>query len=224
MDHSRKQSIIKAFGPGEDCPALEEILTETVNEKIHTHLSTCAYCKSELALYREFNSEEVRPNEHDSVQKIVTRLTKNSPVERKVWWKSLLDIKILAPALVAVAMILTMWTPWQQRHRTGPDVSGDEYRSGKINIHPPDASNMQLGFSVLSWEAVPGATSYQVRVAEVDNTELWSANVTEAKAELPAKLRDQLKAPKVFQWRVSAQNAENAIIADSGWQRVSVAQ
>jgi hypothetical protein len=222
-------SLVKAFGPGEDCPSLDSLIADIdgkcgdqARKLAETHLAGCTHCKTELAMYREFESGEVRPDETAAVEHIVARLRKNSPVERRPWWKAIWDVKVLAPAslvLVAAALILTFWAPDQ--HRPGPDISGTTFRSARITVNAP-AGAIHEAPAEFRWEPVTGAASYEVRLSEVDNTNLWTAVFHDSKATLPDAIKANLLAPKVFNWRVTALNSAGSVIGDSGIQRVSV--
>lgn len=225
------QPISKSLGPTPECLSLDALVVSLEREQgafrqaAEAHLVTCLYCQTELAMYREFQSAAPRTEEQAAVRQIVARLQKNQPLERVPWWKAFGGVKVWAPASLALAaavIMLTLGIPGQ--HGAGPDVSGEVIlRSARISVVVPP-STVRESPSVFEWQPVEGAASYQMRLFEVDNTPLWSAQVREPKAELPSAIRARLTAPKALNWSVTAMNAAGTVIGESGTQRFSIAR
>ena len=72
--------------------------------------------------------------------------------------------------------------------------------------------------SQLRWGPVAGAARYHVRLLEVDGTEIWSADSSEATADLPATLSPKLIPGRAFQWDVAALDAAGRKIAAANLQ------
>ncbi len=223
MANDNKQPIIKAFGPSEDCPSLDDLVAGLAGTE--AHLTGCSHCRTELTMFRDFQSPAVRPEEQAPVQHIVQRLKRNSPVERTPWWKAIWSVKVFAPASIAMAaaaLVLTVWVPRQ--HTAGPDLSGttDTFRSARLDVIAPTGTIHESPRN-FQWQPVKGAVSYNLHLFEVDNTEVWSAVVSDAKTDLPASIGRKLRAPKALNWRVTAINAAGNVIGDSGTLRFSIA-
>lgn len=233
MANDPANPISCAFGPTADCPPLDELLIQMegrqgafARETTESHLKVCSYCTNELAMFREFESPEVRPEEQAPVRHIVNRLKRHSPVERTAWWKSIWSVKVWAPAaaaLVAAGLMLTVWVPGQRNG--GLDFSGgaNTMRSARVQVIAPVGAILHVP-GEFRWQPVAGTLSYSLSLFEIDNTELWSAVVREPRAEVPARIMGKLLAPKALNWRVTAMDAAGKTIADSGTQRFSIAR
>jgi hypothetical protein len=76
----------------------------------------------------------------------------------------------------------------------------------------------------LEWRPVPGAVRYRVRLMEVDRRELWSIDTAAATADLPEPIQALAVPAKTLLWQVTAYNAANAVIAESGQERFRLAR
>src|SRR5579871_2729048 len=102
--------LAKMLGPTGDCMPLDELVMRLeqpegseVRRQCEQHIASCAFCSSELALFRQFESAEPGPGEREAVAAIVEKLRNRPLAERKSVWSWLLQPKIFTPAIVAVA-------------------------------------------------------------------------------------------------------------------------
>ena len=218
------------FGPAPDCPAIDDLVPqlegrrgEDERRRAESHVAECARCKTELALLREFESPSARAGEQRAVEWIVARLRANPPYSthtalRRPWWKRIWTLPVLAPASVVLAVALIAFVVAVRPPRTaisstpsGPDVM----RSQSVALLKPIGDQARPP-SALSWNAVPGASRYRVRVLEVDRTELWAATTPESSVSLPDSVRNQIVPLKTLLWDVSALDAAGNVLATSG--------
>ena len=66
--------------------------------------------------------------------------------------------------------------------------------------------------------AVDGAVRYRVRLMEVDRREVWSTSTSALEVDLPAPVRTALTPGRTLLWDVTAYDASEAAIAESGAQ------
>jgi len=65
---------------------------------------------------------------------------------------------------------------------------------------------------------VPGATIYEVRVMEVDRTEIWHGETSDTRIALPAAVRGQMTAGRAFLWIAIARNSVGNKISETSLQ------
>ena len=63
---------IPSFGPAPECPALETLLNAATDAAVKQHLESCAHCRTELAMFQEFEAATPRPEETADRQGVVT--------------------------------------------------------------------------------------------------------------------------------------------------------
>lgn len=230
MSENSNLRVSQAFGEGDDCPTLDELIDRTSGKngdqprlQAEAHVAACPHCATELALFREFQEPAIRPEEKADVAAIVVRLRQNSPVARTSWWKSVWTVRWMAPASVALASILVgtmLWMPGRTGSGGGPQVSGsdDVMRSARVEVVGPAGAVFNAP-ARLEWIAVKGAVRYQVSLNEVDRTRVWSGTVEGESAMVPPDVLAKIVPRKAFIWQVFALDKDGAIIADSGMTR-----
>lgn len=222
-DAARKLTAVLA--PGPDCQPIDELVSsmagehgEELSRSAQEHVSSCAHCKAELSLFQSFEAGEIRDDERAAVEAITARLRKNPPVPRQTWWTRLWEVKLWAPAgvaLAAAALVMTLWIP--RTTDRGPLVSGSEdtLRTHAVNVLSPVGDTQQVP-TQLTWSPVAGAASYKVRLSEVDGTELWNGITTQTTISLPESIQHKLTPLKTVDWQVVAFTAAGQQIAESG--------
>jgi hypothetical protein len=211
------------LGPTPECIPIEDVVTlldlppgAALRVDCERHVAACVWCSTELALYREFQTAEPKPEERQAVSAIVARLRKNSPAAPEPWWSRIRRPRFLAPAAVALAAaaVLLVVNPRRPDQLQPVDTV---MRSAQINALSP-AGDLDAPPSVLQWSQVPGAARYDVRLLEVDRTELWRTAVNSNSAELPASVRARITPSKKLLWEVNAIDSSGKQLTSSGLQ------
>jgi hypothetical protein len=225
---------MNAFQRTSECLEIDELVgvldgaDEQHKRRVESHIAGCAHCRTELALFRGFESAVVRPEEQRDVDAIVASLRKRSPAApepwwKSIWWKSIWKPRLLMPAglATAAAMIAIMIGI---QHRPGQlPISGDEQvmRSSKVTVVSP-VGDLPESARSLAWRAVSGAARYRVSILEVDRTELWSTMVQQTNASVPAAVVQKMAPLKTLFWNVQALDSSGSVIAESGLTRFRV--
>jgi hypothetical protein len=230
MNGDAVRKSLTVLGPGPDCLAIDDLVQsleggqgDIQKENAAKHVSTCAYCKAELAMFQTFADGNVRSEERRDVEAIVSKLRRNSPVPSESWWTRLLQIRIWAPAGVAFASIVLVVVLWGPGRPGGPEVSGpgDVMRSHAVTLIAP-LGDLPEAPEQLRWNGVSGATGYRVRLSEVDHTELWSGATAGTEIALPDDIRRKITPLKTLDWQVLAVDDRSSTLADSGLRQFRV--
>jgi hypothetical protein len=186
-----------ALGRGPDCPPLEEFveLIQSGDEAARRHAATCPHCSSELSLYRAFVEGDVN-------QAGESPIVHGNP---KAGW---LDMRHLVPAALAIAaaVMLVTISIGNLRHRPYAPSENSVERSQSIELLSPKGDLKSTPQS-LSWNAVPAAVRYQVRLMEVDKTILWETTVSYPSVLLPSQVVPLILPGKRLLWAVDALDA-----------------
>jgi len=220
-----------AFARTPECLPMERLAAyaaapgSPANASARAHLETCPVCQTELALLEEFERGVVRPEEEAAVKWISARLKARAPAlvpaaECTSWWKAFFVAPGWRTASVAFAsLVLVVSAGLYLRHDRAPliDTRGgaEVMRSQSLGGMAP-AGDLAAAPAELRWEAVAGAVSYDVRIEEVDRTELWRQATTVPTVPLPAAIRVKLLPGKTVVWEVTARNAAGQVVAASG--------
>jgi hypothetical protein len=220
-----------ALGPGGDCPPIEQL--ENLAESGSTpHVDSCAYCQTQLQMLREFQSASPRAGEQEAVRTIAARLRTRSdeilPAPKDSWWAAFWRSRWLSPAALALASLLVviafrLQPPGGPPVLHPPDPSREILRSNAISILAPVGDLQRVPFEI-SWQPAPSAVKYQARVLEVDGTELWRAETSVNRIELPAALRARIVPAKTLLCQVVAFDAAGRAVADSQTVRFRLLQ
>ena len=133
-------------------------------------------------------------------------------------------LDVVFTALYAAILVgLFVWSPGTTS--IAPRVSGgdDAMRSARLTVISP-LGFLQTAPSRLEWLEIKGAVKYQVKLSEVDHTQIWSATVDSPGIALPADVLAKIVPRKTFTWQVTALDQNGAIIAESGSQRFKMEQ
>jgi hypothetical protein len=209
--------------------------------RIAEHVSGCVRCRTELALLQDF-ARGPRPDEEEAVAAIVARLapqvgalTRGEPPARPARvapaaaprWAFAPFLRTAAAGLaVATATAVAVLT-FTSRDGGPPALSPQSavgptvLRSTSVALVAP-RGDLDAPARELTWQAVPGAASYEVEVTEVDRTEVWKSEVQVPRAALPQAVSARAVPGKPFVWRVVAKDAQGRAIATSEGQRFRV--
>jgi hypothetical protein len=217
----------QALQPAPECVPIERLggmLTPAENE----HVAHCVRCQTELALLREFTDGETSADERPAVDAIVDRLERGahaaaSNVVPLASRRKTSGTRMLAAAAM---LVIALGLGYVAINREPPvsitQTNTDVYRSSRIRVIVPATEEVPTAPVELRWEAIPGATSYEVKIVEVDQTMLWRTSTRESRVAIPPQVVALFVPGKTIQWHVTALRGA-ATVADSGVQRFRVA-
>lgn len=241
QDSNQRQILKAALSRTSQCLPVE-ILAAIAEERVDAgtnlqareHLSGCAHCQSELALFREFQEAEARPGEIESVAWVQSELRRRSAevagrgVEsarepESLWARITARRRWRTLSLVAASLLVAVTAGLYLRSGAGLDRSGEPviYRSQKLSAVAPvgEISEAPADFQ---WRATPGAAKYRVRLMEVDRTVIWSAEIAGASVSIPPAVHEQMTPGRAFEWDVTAWNGAGEKIAESNLQNFHI--
>ena len=226
MDHETLKSMLQA---GPDCPSVEVLASRmdlpaesAERREVDAHVATCAHCRTELALLREFESGTVRPEEKDAVEWITNRLASGGARQQirqpqdsgSKWWQRLWSPPGFAAALaVAAALIIAVNVEW--RRPVIPGEGPDVVRSAPLRAISP-LGDLAVPPQEFRWTAVSGAAAYRLTVTEVDRTVVFKDKFTTNSTPVPEQVRKLLQPGKPLLWTVTAEDASGREIATTG--------
>jgi len=236
-----EDALRKALGPTHDCPTIEELESLASGEAIATsrwtgHLRECAYCQTELHLLQTFLAGDPSPKA-DIAAELLEKKSKDIferafPAPAKLtWWKSATAFRRMAQASFAAAAVLllvsgavflrtsTRQPQLDAKSQTRPEV----LRSSSFALLSP-SGDLQERPKEIRWEQAPKAASYQVRLLEVDRSEVWKANTRDTRIELPEAVRAQIVPAKTLFAEVTAFDSSGNQIAATELVRFRLVQ
>jgi hypothetical protein len=234
-EHPEEDWLKQALGPKKDClslEALEMCAGENAPVEFGRHLSSCAHCRAELALFRSFHEGPRDAAEIEATARIADRLhsprslqPEAAPSPRRSWWQ----VRWLGPGAAAVAAALIIGAVGLEwRHRGAPpiDVSTgaeDTLRSGGITLISPRGDITEAPAQI-QWQVVAGAARYEIKLLEVDHTVLWSGSTGDSRIEIPQTARSQIVPAKTLLLQVRAVDSAGRIVAESELSRFRLLQ
>ena len=229
MSPADRNKIAAAFGPTPDCtaiedlaPALEGMRGEEVRQRTQAHVDQCAFCQTELALFRQFESPNIRPEERAAVASVTARLRRASPVRSPSLFDRFRRPAFLVPVcagLAAAVVALVLLVP-ASRQTLAPYTPPEQepLRSRAVDVIGP-TGDLTAAPAEFQWQAVGGASAYRVRLMETDRTVLWHETVPGTSVTLPRAVRNRIVPLKTLLWDVAAVDAAGTVIAQSGIKR-----
>ena len=234
MPHRRPDDELfaAALASGNDCPPLEDLerlLNEGAPVPLKRHVDGCSRCQTELQMLRAFTSSEVAEHEQTAVSSIAARLKSRSSEitrprtavdQRPSRWQLILAMRWLTPAAATIAIVLLVaGVAIELRQGRQPLLkarigSTEVLRSSSIVILSP-VGDLKARPEEIRWEAAPNATRYQVRILEVDRTELWSGETTGTRIGVTSKVATFIVPFKTLLVQVGAFDATGRKIAES---------
>ena len=226
-NHDREGELMRrALEATSECPPLDQLVQASRPAQIESHLHECAHCKSELALYLEFEAAEVRPEEAADLLWVAAETARSvqSAIAPAPWWKLIFSPQVsmgLAALLLVVAGTM-MTRSTREPVFPGEIPSVSTLRATSIQLIEP-VEDIKLAPLLFRWEKLTQATTYQVLVFEVDHVELWSGNSATATLTLPDTLKKQLLPGKTVLWKVVALDGQGKQIAESEMKKFRIA-
>ena len=228
-----------ALSPGKDCPPIEELsqLLAGSQADLSQHVEACAYCRTELHLLQSFEAREVSPQLAENVGLIVEKLRERSteifpPVRRakpsrlQEWlatFRSPAAILAFASLLIVGAVGLQFWHGGPPDLRPPVASEPDVLRSHSVTVSSP-VGDLREAPKQIEWQAVNNAARYEVRLLEVDRTELWKGETSAVKIDLPPAVQARIVPAKTILCEVHAFDAAGRSVAESNTVRFRLLQ
>ena len=214
-----------ALGGTPNCIPIDR-LGETLSALEAEHLTSCARCQTELALWQEFEGASASADEGAAVAWIVAELGRGaapalpSVPARAWWWREWPRLAAVAATLAIVALAgYGLWDP-EPAVRTRPRES-PVYRTVRVQTVAP-MGDVAAAPRLLEWAPLGGTAVYDVQILEVDRAVLWHGSTAATRIEIPADVIAQIVPGKTLLWEVTARDAAGAALGESGTQRVRV--
>lgn len=217
----------QALAAGPSCLPLER-LAETLTAAEAAHVAGCARCQTERDLFAAYEANEPVEGEGLAVEWIAAQTKRRLAAAQPGAARPVVSAPAAAPrttwglpswALMAASVAIIVGgaallvTP-DRRLEPGAG-GGDVYRTARVEITGP-AGEVTEAPTQLVWTAVPGAVQYEVRLSEVDGTELWRVTTSSPAVPVPSEVRARALPAKTLVWQVNAKDAQGRTIAESG--------
>jgi len=226
----------EAAAATKDClplETLERMMDNTSRDaKAAAHLASCAHCQTELAMLKNFEQSTPSADEGAAVAWIAAQLDRrqSAPVaQQKVatipFWRTMFRVPYLAGA-AALAAVLIFGISLYHGNSDGPSklnpsLGSGQFRSGSIHLVTPIADQKSAP-TEFQWNAVQGASSYQVELKDVAGITLASAKSTENVLTVTPEMRANMVSGKPLKWKVTAMDANGTEIANSSLEDFKV--
>jgi hypothetical protein len=245
-----RQQLKIALGETAGCIPVDELaswldqsLSQPKSSAVEAHLKTCAHCQTELSLLREFESSQPEPEEAAAVSWIVGEVERRSSeilghghaVEKGSWWAGWLrmpraplrmpSVRVLSLAAASLVVVITAGIYMRRLGEPALSPGGlpgvEVYRSHQLIAVSP-LGQVTEPPSRLQWEPARDAKKYDVRLTEVDRTEVWKADSSVTSIEIPSNIRAKMAPGRAFLWEAVARNQAGEQIASTGLQRFQI--
>ncbi len=194
---------------------------EELDAASREHLQTCARCQSELALFRELDSEQTTDDEAAATQWIAAQLQQRAAETANVVPFRAKPLRALYSIAAALMIVVGAGYLIQTREPGLDAIGGSEvYRSTRVELVAP-RGELATAPNELQWTPVANATRYHVELVEVDGTVVWSGDTTAPQASLPQHAIAQFAPGKSLLWNVKAFRGTE-MLASSETQSVRV--
>ena len=220
-DAGRQWKEVLAAGP--DCVPLDRLAETELVAVERTHVDSCPRCQAERALLMAFEAAEPSADEGAAVEWIARETKRRVFPEVGVveprqargghWFR------LPAWATSMAAAVAIAWGVYLVVRAPGPEVvvgePGAVYRAAGVELVSP-VGEVPVVPGEVRWQPLGGAARYQVRVLEVDGTEIWRTTTSEVSAALPEAVRAAAKPARTLTWSVSALDSSGRVIGEPG--------
>ena len=224
---SARQQWQQALTPGPDCLPLERLDAElTAAER--THVADCARCQSELEMFQAYEANAPVEGEGLAVAWIAAQTRRRLDAPRDaaaaVATPAPATRRLPAWALMAasVAVVVTGATLLMRPDApTAVPETAPVYRGAQVAFTEA-AGDLDAAPAAVAWTAVEGAVNYDLRLLEVDGTELWRVTTSSPMVSVPADARAAFLPGRTLVWRVEARDAGGRTLVSSGDSRARI--
>jgi len=136
-------------------------------------------------------------------------------LDRIPWQSALAAAAIPLVAAVVVAYRQASLQPVLNETRSS---GGEVFRSSSFALISPDG-DVSLQPTEIRWERVHSATKYQIRLSEVDGTEVWKAEMSDDHVALPSFVLNRIVPAKTFFCEVTAYDTFGGKVGETGLVR-----
>jgi hypothetical protein len=212
---------------------LEQMADNTSRDaKAATHLAGCAHCQTELAMLKNFEQSTPSADEGAAVAWIAAQLERrqNVPVAQQKaaavpFWRTMFRVPYLAGE-AALAAVLIFGISLYHGNSDGPGkinpgIGSGQFRSGAIHLVSPIA-DQSAAPAEFHWDAVQGASSYQVELKDVAGITLATAKSSQNVLPVTPEMKTVMISGKPLKWKVTAMDANGKEIANSGLEQFKV--
>ena len=197
MSDERLRELFRGPGaPGPDCPSPEAIWDASAGEAdpeavelVLAHVQTCASCAEDWRLAHSFDREA------DGVPETVVPLKPR----RRLWAGAALFVAAAAATLLAIR---------------SPDPEEVSFRGGDTSVVRLVGAQVPASAPVVRWQAVPGATTYEVAVFDHTLKRLAGEELTVTSWTLPAAATQH---DGQLYWRVTAHLDDGRELQGTTW-------
>ena len=226
----------QAAAATEEClplETLEQIVDNTSRDaRAQAHLAGCAHCQTELAMLKNFEQSTPSANEGAAVAWIAAQLERQQSAPaaqqkaaRVPFWRAMFRVPYMAGA-AALAAVLIVGISLYHGNSDGPgkinsSVGSSPFRSGAVHLVSPiaDQSSAPTEFR---WDAVQGASSYQVELKDVAGITLATAKSSQNALPITPEMKANIVSGKPLKWKVTALDADGKEIANSSVEQFKV--
>lgn len=214
-----------------DCPVLDELTAESRSVVVEAHLKSCAHCQNELALFSEFSTADVRPQEAGDVSWVAAKTAERvkAALSPAPWWKTIFAPQFVKQASFGMAALLMVASGAFYASRTSTEPAfpsetptASTLRASSIQLIEP-LEDINSTPSSFQWEEFTNCSDYQVIVSEVDRMQIWSSRTTKSGMPIPEQLKKQVRPGKTLLWKVIAYDAAGKQLAESETRKFRVA-
>jgi hypothetical protein len=216
-----RTEIKRALQPTPYCIPIEQF-GSPLSGANRDHLAVCTRCQAEFALWQAFTDPKPQPGEDVAVRCVADELRARGrgEVAGRAAWGGRWRHRIYTPMYIAAASVVLMavvgyviWDPEPRLDELRPPEQ--TYRTTRVQGLAP-TGELVAAPTELKWVTVDGAVRYDVRVLEVDGTQIWSSSTPDTRIALPAEIIEQFVAGKTISWDVTARNGTGDAVAISG--------
>ena len=222
-----------ALARGNACFPIERLEVLTGNpaatwSKLEQHVKSCALCQTELELLKTFyeggaiDSGDVRTMTATlrKRSKEIFRLQLDHTPRKRRWWRLVRIPWPSALGAAAIALVAAVVVAYRQASLqpvlNETRSSGREvFRSSSFALVSPNG-DVSSQPTEIRWERVHSATKYQIRLSEVDGTEVWKAETSDDHVALPSFVLRRTVPAKTFFCEVTAYDSFGGNVGETG--------
>jgi len=200
--------------------------------KAAAHMAGCAHCQTELAMLKNFEQSTPSADEGAAVAWIASQLARQQnatvaqqKVARVPFWRTMFRVPYMAGAAALAAVLIFGFSFYHGNSdgpgRINPGLGNGNFRSGSIHLLSPIAEQ-NAAPAEFRWDAVQGASSYQVELKDVAGITLATAKSTQNVLPVTPEMKANMVSGKPLKWKVTALDANGKEIANSSLEQFKV--